>query len=78
MLLLATAFVSLATTMGFASLIGLYVATRADVIRTGETWLPRGVTIPLTQPNMMMFTMVFSAATLAWDRTLAWFNTHLA
>jgi cytochrome c oxidase subunit 3 len=66
LLLLGTAFASLATTMGFASLIGLYVATRADVIQSGGTWLPTGVTIPLTQPNMMMFTLVFSAATLAW------------
>lgn len=66
LLLIATALVSLAVCMGYAGLIGLYAATRADVIQTGERWLPSGVEIPLTQPNMMMFTLVFSVATLAW------------
>lgn len=66
LLLIGTALASLAVTMGFAGLIGLYVSTRADVILTGERWLPQGVDIPLTQPNMMMFTLVFSVATVVW------------
>ncbi len=66
LLLIGTALVSLAVTMGFVSMVGLYAATRADVLATGERWLPSGVEIPLTQPNMMMFTLVFSAATMAW------------
>lgn len=66
LLLIGTALVSLAMTLGFAALVGLYASARADVIQTGERWLPSGVNIPLTQPNMMMFTLVFSAATLAW------------
>lgn len=66
LLLIGTALVSLAVAIGFSGLIGIYVAERAAVLRTGEVWLPSGVSIPLTQPNMMMFTMVFSAATMAW------------
>lgn len=66
LLLLGTALVSLAVTIGFASLVGIYASNRAEVVRAGEPWLPRGVEIPLTQPNMMMFTLVFSAATMAW------------
>lgn len=66
LLLIGTALVSLAVTMGFAGLVGFYAASRAEVLRTGEPWLPKGVEIPLTQPNMMMFTLVFSAATMAW------------
>ena len=66
LLLIGTALVSLAISMGYAGLMGLYAATRADVIQAGERWLPSGTDIPLTQPNMMMFTLVFSVATLAW------------
>ncbi|MDA3039609.1 MAG: cytochrome c oxidase subunit 3 [Actinomycetota bacterium] len=66
LLLIGTSLVSLAVTMGFAGLVGFYLSSRADVLRTGEPWPPKGVEVPLTQPNMMMFTLVFSAATMAW------------
>ena len=58
LLLIGTALVSLAVTMGFAGLVGFYLSSRAEVLRTGERWLPKGVDIPLTQPNMMMVTLV--------------------
>lgn len=66
LLLIGTVLASLAVTMGFAGLIGIYAYSRSTVIQQGGTWLPSGVEIPLTQPNMMMFTLVFSAATMAW------------
>lgn len=66
LLLLATGLVSMAVAVGYSSLVGIYLFARAEVLHSGEQWLPRGVTIPLTQPNMMMFTLVFSVATLAW------------
>ncbi|MFT7601534.1 MAG: heme/copper-type cytochrome/quinol oxidase subunit 3 [Acidimicrobiales bacterium] len=66
LLLIGSALASLAVVMGFSALVGLYLSVRADVIASGEQWLPNGVDIPLTQPNMMMFTLVFSVATLAW------------
>lgn len=66
LLFIATALVSAAVAMGFAGLVGLYIETRADLVSTGVTWLPSGVSIPLTQPNMMAFTLVFSAVTMYW------------
>lgn len=66
LLVTATALASAAVVMMFAGLLGAYVSFRADVITAGETWLPSGVVIPLTQPNMMMITMVFSAVIMVW------------
>lgn len=66
LLVTGTALASTAVIMMFAGLIGAYVSFRADVIATGETWLPSGVVIPLTQPNMMMITMMFSAVIMVW------------
>lgn len=66
LLFIGTALASAAVSSGFAGLIGLYIATRANVRATGQVWLPRGVEIPLTQPNMMAFTLVFSAVTMYW------------
>jgi heme/copper-type cytochrome/quinol oxidase subunit 3 len=66
LLFIATGLVSAAVAMGFSGLIGIYVESRQDVRVTGETWLPRGVEIPLTQPNMMAITLVFSALTMFW------------
>ena len=67
LLILGTSLASVAVAMGFMALIGLYVATRADVIATGERWLPDGVNIPLTQPNFMGLTLAFSVITIWWS-----------
>ncbi len=69
LLFIATGLVSAAVAMGFSGLVGIYVESRHDLRATGETWLPRGVEIPLTQPNMMAFTLVFSALTMFWAVT---------
>lgn len=66
LLLLATSLASAAVLMGYAGLIGFYLSERAAVIATGEPWLPDGVVIPLTQPNFMMLTMVFSVVSMLW------------
>ncbi len=66
LLFIGTGLVSGAIAMGFGGLIGLYVESRQTFRATGEIWLPRGVEIPLTQPNMMAFTLVFSAVTMYW------------
>ncbi len=66
LLLYGTGFACVAAMMLMAGLIGIYVRTRAEVIATGEVWLPSGVTIPLTQPNMMAITMVFSVFIMIW------------
>jgi cytochrome c oxidase subunit 3 len=66
LLVMATSLASVAITMGFLGLIGVYVARRAEVIQTGERWLPEGVDIPLTQPNFMGVTVAFSVITIWW------------
>lgn len=66
LLFIGTALAAAAVSMGFGSLIALYIAARQDLRATGQTWLPQGVEIPLTQPNMMAFTLVFSATTMFW------------
>ncbi len=66
LLVLAVSLVSAAMAMGFVGLLSVYIAQRADVISTGERWLPDGVDIPLTQPNFMGVTLAFSVITIWW------------
>jgi heme/copper-type cytochrome/quinol oxidase subunit 3 len=81
-LVVGSAFVSAATIMTFVGLIGIYLTQRAAILGAGDTWLPKGVTIPLQQPNTMLFTLLMSVVTMQWavhaiannDRT----NAYLA
>jgi len=65
-LVVGTAFVSAATIMTFVGLIGIYLTQRAAIISAGDIWLPKGVTIPLQQPNTMLFTLLMSVVTMQW------------
>ncbi len=69
LLFIGTALASAAVASGFGGLIGLYLAERAELLSSGQDWLPQGVEIPLTQPNMMAFTLVFSVMTMYWAVT---------
>jgi heme/copper-type cytochrome/quinol oxidase subunit 3 len=64
--LLGAALASAASAMLVLSVLGLYLARRADTINSGKTWLPKGAVVPLAQPTMIMFTMILSAVTLLW------------
>lgn len=66
LLLIGTMLASAAVTMGMAGLLGIYLETRAGVIAQGERWLPDGVNIPLTQPNMMAMTLCMSVLAMVW------------
>lgn len=66
LLVLATSLVSAATFVGYAALAGYYVSRRQAVRAEGETWLPDGVVLPLTQPNFMLLTLSFSVVSMAW------------
>ncbi len=66
LLLIATSLVCAAVIVGYSGVLGFYISERAAVIQTGERWLPDGVVIPLTQPNFMMLTMVFSVVSILW------------
>jgi cytochrome c oxidase subunit 3 len=65
-LMVGTMFTVAAIAMVFAGLIGIYLAMRAGVVATGDTWLPKGVTIPLAQPNVNMFNLLLGAVTAQW------------
>lgn len=66
MMMIATAFASLATLMMFAALLGMYLTRRAELISAGDAWLPEGTSIPLQQPTVQMFTLLASAVTVQW------------
>ncbi len=58
--------VSAAVALGYITLVALYVSQRARVVSSGAPWLPRGVEIPLTQPNFMLMTLAMSVITAYW------------
>ena len=67
LLVIGTALASVAVIVGFGALLSLYVRLRALwIVGDNGPWLPRGVTIPLTQPNMMAMTLVLSLVTVLW------------
>jgi len=66
LLIQATSLTCAAVIMGFVGLLSVYIAERADVLATGDRWLPDGVDIPLTQPNFMGLTLAFSVVTIWW------------
>ena len=66
LLLLGTALVCASVLVGYGSLVGHYLSERAAVVAAGQAWLPGGVKIPLTQPNFMMLTLVFSVVSVLW------------
>jgi len=59
---------SIAAAMSILSMLAMYLARRADVINTGETWLPKGAALELRPSNMLFATLLMSAITLAWAR----------
>ena len=65
-LVVGSAFAAAASFMVFIGLIGVYLAARADVINSGSAWLPKGVAIPLQQPNTMFITLIMTVFTMQW------------
>lgn len=65
-LVVGTAFASAAAIMTFVGLIGIYLTQRASIIGAGDTWIPKGSTIPLQQPTTMLFTLLMSVVTMQW------------
>jgi heme/copper-type cytochrome/quinol oxidase subunit 3 len=66
LLIIATSLACAAAFVGYSGLTGYYASRRSEVIATGEPWLPDGVNIPLTQPNFMLLTLVFSVVSMLW------------
>lgn len=65
-LVVGAAFASAAALMVFVGLIAIYLAERSDTLATSDTWLPKELTIPLQQPNTMLFTLLMSCVTMQW------------
>jgi cytochrome c oxidase subunit 3 len=65
-LLVGTAFAAAAIAMMFVGLLGVYLSMRTVTLAGGTKWIVEGVVMPLTQPNMMMLTMVLSVFTIQW------------
>ena len=64
--IVGTVFASVAVSMVILSLVGIYLARRADVVNSGGAWIPRGANIPLPQPTMILITLVISGFTILW------------
>jgi len=64
--IVGTAFASVAAAMVALSLIGIYLARRADVINGGGRWIPQGSNIQVAQPTMIAVTLVLSIFTILW------------
>jgi cytochrome c oxidase subunit 3 len=65
-LLVGTAFAAAGCVMVVAGMLGVYLEQRALGRAHGNTWLPQAVSIPLTQPNVMLFTLLMSSVTIQW------------
>jgi heme/copper-type cytochrome/quinol oxidase subunit 3 len=65
-LLVGSALASGSAAMLVLALVGVYTRMRADVIASGERWLPDDVNIQLSPGNMGMVTLLMSGVTVAW------------
>jgi cytochrome c oxidase subunit III len=65
-LLVGAALASGAAAMLLLALVAVYTSMRADVIASGERWLPEDANIQLSPGNMGMVTLLMSAVTVAW------------
>jgi len=65
-LLVGSALASGSAAMVVLALVGVYARMRADVIASGERWLPDDLNVQLSSGNMGMVTLLMSGVTVAW------------
>ncbi len=65
-LIVGSAFGAAAVLMAFAGLLGIYLYQRSAAVSAGDAWIPQGVTIPLQQPTVMLFTLIAASVTVQW------------
>jgi heme/copper-type cytochrome/quinol oxidase subunit 3 len=65
-LIVGTAFATAGMLMLFAGMLGVYLTRRSEALLAGDTWLPEGVDVQLTQPTMMLSTLVLSVFSIQW------------
>ena len=64
--LVATGFAVAAMIMYFAGVFGVYLKERAQVRSEGLPWIPNKATIELTQPGMVIWTLLISIVVMQW------------
>ncbi|MGH9003972.1 MAG: cytochrome c oxidase subunit 3 [Acidimicrobiia bacterium] len=65
-LLVGTALAAGSAALVVLTLIAFYARLRADVLASGEIWLPEGSNLQLTPGSMGMATLTLSLVTVAW------------
>lgn len=65
-LLVGTGFALVGIVLTFAGLFGVYVERRAAAINSGQKWLPKEVSIDLTQFNVALIGLAISVVILQW------------
>ena len=65
-LLIGTGFALVGIVLTFAGLFGIYVERRAQVINSGQKWLPKDVSIDLTQFNVALIGLAISVVIMQW------------
>jgi len=65
-LLIGTGFALVGIVLTFAGLFGIYVEQRAQVINSGQPWLPKEVSIDLTQFNVALVGLAISVVVMQW------------
>lgn len=66
LLLVGTSLAAAASAMLFVALLAVYASVRAEAFATTGDWIPDGVNIPLTPPNMAAVTLLMSVVTIHW------------
>ncbi|MFV2039464.1 MAG: cytochrome c oxidase subunit 3 [Acidimicrobiales bacterium] len=64
--LAGTGFAIAASIMYFAGLFGVYLHERAGARLAGIDWIPSSAQIDLTQPTMIMWTLIISVVVMQW------------
>ena len=65
-LLIGTGFALVGIVLTFAGLFGVYVEQRAQVLNSGQKWLPKEVSIDLTQFNVALVGLAISVVIMQW------------
>jgi heme/copper-type cytochrome/quinol oxidase subunit 3 len=65
-LLIGTVLTCAAIVMAFAGLLGMYAEQRATRLRSGGEWLPKAISIDLTQWNVAFVGLIISIVVLHW------------
>jgi cytochrome c oxidase subunit 3 len=66
MVLVGTAFACAAATMLFLGMLGVWVNLRDAAGGSTATWLPKGVSISMVAPNMMLIILIGASVLVQW------------